>query len=303
MVTVSVIMITYNHENYIKQAIDGVLNQLCSFDVELILANDNSPDSTHEIIQTYLSRTNIPENFEVKYVKHDQNKGMMPNFIWAMEQVSGKYIALCEGDDYWTDPFKLQKQVDFLEANPDYVIHSGKAQMLVNNELKEIIGNPQMKTVFAITDFYTKNNLISCTAMFRKFQLPREYFENILFGDWMLYVILLSQKLEFLAYVSDEVFAVYRIHEGGVMQTINTKHLSDEAHLKQILAIQKVAKVEYSLNDIKNINNYSLSIFDHYIKKRNYKKCLDIFKNNYILTKNKIYLRKYLGYIRYHIFK
>ena len=125
---VSVCMITYGHEKFIEEAINGVLMQECDFVVELIIANDCSPDKTDAVIQNILC--NHPRASWIKYIKHDKNLGMMPNFIFAMQECKGKYIALCEGDDYWTDPSKLQKQVDFLEANSDYVIHSGVAQLM-----------------------------------------------------------------------------------------------------------------------------------------------------------------------------
>jgi glycosyltransferase involved in cell wall biosynthesis len=121
-ILVSVVMITYNHQNYISEAIEGVLMQECRFDIELLIADDNSPDNTESIVQSFACHPNFNR---VKYTKHKENKGMMPNFIWALEQCKGKYIALCEGDDYWTDPLKLQKQVDFLEGNEEYgLIHT-----------------------------------------------------------------------------------------------------------------------------------------------------------------------------------
>ena len=117
---VSVVTITYGHQDYILETIKGVLMQDYSGEIEFIIANDNSPDETHRVVTEFLNTNSIPPRFEIKYTKHEKNLGMMPNFIWALKQAKGKYIALCEGDDYWTDPLKLQKQVDFLEANPDY---------------------------------------------------------------------------------------------------------------------------------------------------------------------------------------
>ena len=116
--TVSVVMITYNHEAYIQQAIEGVLMQECDFKVELIIADDNSPDNTEVVVKKILSEHSKAS--WIKYTKHNANKGMNSNFIWATKQCKGKYIAICEGDDYWTDSNKLQKQVDFLEKNKDY---------------------------------------------------------------------------------------------------------------------------------------------------------------------------------------
>ena len=115
---VSVVMITYNHEKYIQQAIEGVLMQQVNFPVELIIADDASPDQTESIVNKIIAEhTN---GHWIKYTKHITNKGMNHNFLWACQQAKGKYIALCEGDDYWTDPYKLQKQLDFMEANPSF---------------------------------------------------------------------------------------------------------------------------------------------------------------------------------------
>ena len=98
--------------------------------VELIIADDNSPDATDEVVKKYFSENPAPENFEIRYTKHDTNKGMMPYFIWALEQATGEYIALCEGDDYWIDPLKLHRQVDFLEQNTDYSMVAENSKVL-----------------------------------------------------------------------------------------------------------------------------------------------------------------------------
>ena len=113
-------MITYGHEKYIREAIEGVLMQEGDFELELIVANDCSPDDTDTVLHAILKEH--PRASCVRYFKHEENKGMMPNFVFALQQATGKYIALCDGDDYWTDPYKLQKQVDFLEVNDDYIV-------------------------------------------------------------------------------------------------------------------------------------------------------------------------------------
>ena len=126
-------MITYGHENYIRDAIKGVLMQKVNFEIELIIADDNSPDNTESVVYSF---SNHPNYHWIKYAKHKENKGMMPNFIWAMEQTKGKYIALCEGDDYWIDQLKLQKQVDVLETNEDLNLITSNALFHHNkNEL------------------------------------------------------------------------------------------------------------------------------------------------------------------------
>ena len=148
---VSVCMITYGHEKYIREAIEGVLIQECDFEIELILANDCSPDRTDEIIQDIIK--NHPKGCWIKYFKHESNIGMMPNFIFAIKECEGKYIALCEGDDYWTDDYKLSKQVDFLEQNPEFSLYFHKSE----DKLGKILQNIEDKTYNAeelLTNWY-----------------------------------------------------------------------------------------------------------------------------------------------------
>lgn len=117
-VLVSISMITYQHEKYIAQAIEGVLMQKGDFDIELVIANDCSPDKTDEIVSEYIAKH--PRGNSIKYYKHQINIGALQNFVFAIQKCTGKYIAFCDGDDYWVDPLKLQKQINFLEANSDY---------------------------------------------------------------------------------------------------------------------------------------------------------------------------------------
>ena len=206
-------MITYKHEPYIIQAIDGILNQVCNFKIELILANDCSPDNTDEIVKSYLK--NQPKKNLVKYIRHSNNKGMMGNFIWALGQCQGKYTAICEGDDYWTDPLKLQKQVDFLEENEDYgLVHTNS--ITFNQRKKEFIERvngkefgkelPSRDLFFAII----KGEYIVATktAMFRKTLLNFiEISDKFKMGDTQLWLQMsLLTKFKFLS----DVTAVYR---------------------------------------------------------------------------------------------
>ncbi|MCF6185625.1 MAG: glycosyltransferase, partial [Bacteroidales bacterium] len=118
--TVSILMLTYNHEKFIAQAIESVLMQKVSFNYELIIGDDCSQDNTQKIIREYQKKH--PDI--IKPVLRTKNIGANNNFVDIFKKATGKYIALLEGDDYWTDPNKLQKQVDFLEANPEYGIVS-----------------------------------------------------------------------------------------------------------------------------------------------------------------------------------
>lgn len=114
----SVVTITYNHEHYIRRCIEGVLMQKVDFPMEFIIADDCSRDGTLVICEEY--RRRFPELIRV--VSSGSNVGVVANEQRAFLAAKGKYIATCEGDDYWTDPLKLQKQVDFLESHPDYSV-------------------------------------------------------------------------------------------------------------------------------------------------------------------------------------
>ena len=217
---VSVCMITYSHENYIREAIEGVLMQECNFEVELILANDCSPDKTDEVIQDILK--NHPKASWIKYLKHDKNIGMMPNFIFSMKQCSGDYIALCEGDDYWTDPLKLQKQVDFLEVNHECNICFHRANLLSNKGLTlHQIPSPYENLPFFYVQLLKHYNFITTASIvFRKpenFIFPK-WFEILPFGDLGLYKLVSNGKE--IACIN-EVMSVYRIHENGVFSGIS----------------------------------------------------------------------------------
>ncbi|MBO7467830.1 MAG: glycosyltransferase family 2 protein [Bacteroidaceae bacterium] len=115
---VSVITITYNHAPYIAKCIEGVLMQKVDFPMEFIIADDCSTDGTREICEKYAKKNpNL-----IRLILTEKNVGAVENEQRAFKAAKGKYIATCEGDDYWTSSFKLQKQVDFLEANPDYSV-------------------------------------------------------------------------------------------------------------------------------------------------------------------------------------
>ena len=114
----SVCLITYNHEKYIRNAIEGVLMQKVDFEWELIIADDCSTDGTQAILNEYKNK--YPDF--IKLILQEKNVGPAKNHIELITTPKSKYIALCDGDDYWTDPLKLQKQVDFLETNKDYVL-------------------------------------------------------------------------------------------------------------------------------------------------------------------------------------
>ncbi len=134
MSLVSVCMITYNHEKYIAQAIEGVLMQECDFPVQLVIGEDHSTDHTRQICEGYAGKY---PNQIILLPDPGKNLGPALNFTQTFNACNGDYIASCEGDDYWTEPQKLQKQVDFLEANKEYLF-CGHGYLTVdeNNEVR-----------------------------------------------------------------------------------------------------------------------------------------------------------------------
>ena len=117
-VIVSIVCITYNHAPFIRKALDGFLMQKTDFPFEIILAEDCSTDGTRAICEEYASM--YPD--KINYIYRDHNVGYNENEYEAMCAANGQYVAYCEGDDYWTDPLKLQKQIDFLESHSDYSV-------------------------------------------------------------------------------------------------------------------------------------------------------------------------------------
>lgn len=209
---ISVEMITFKQELYIQEAVEGVLMQQTDFDFELIIADDCSPDSTAEIIETIIK--NHPKGNIIKYFRHKENIGMQANSTFAYNKCRGTYVALCEGDDYWTDPLKLQKQVDFLEANPDYVLcfHSvnilKKDGTIVEDFITKVPENYETLETLARLGNYIHTPSVVFRNIIKEF--PFE-FELSPIGDYFLYMMLAKEgKLKYI----EEDMAVYRYGVG-----------------------------------------------------------------------------------------
>jgi glycosyltransferase involved in cell wall biosynthesis len=259
MSLVSIMMITYNHELYIKDAILGVLNQETKFEYELIIANDCSTDKTEEVIEAILSTH--PKASLIKYTKHLQNKGMVLNFKWALEQCKGDYIALCEGDDYWTDPLKLQKQFDFLTRNDEFVMCFHKVHILKTNGLivPDFITTLPPNFQNRITLLKNRNYIHTCSVMFKnlKINLP-DILELTPEVDYLFYIILTQYgKIGYL----ESSMSIYR-HDVGILSR------SKGNYFKNIMLVNLIAlkltnnKVEYKILLDKNID-FVLNNFAH----------------------------------------
>jgi len=208
----TICMITYNHALYISQAIESIISQETNFKYELVIADDCSTDTTRDICIEYKKK--YPE--KIRLVLPEKNLGMMQNFINTLSFCKGKYIALCEGDDYWTDPSKLQKQVDFLEANPDFAICFHNMQIIYEGvEGENRISNPMQKEVTTIYDLANGNYIYTASCVFRNGLIPQlpDWFAKSPVGDYPLHLLNAQYgKIKFFK----EVMGVYRINPTSI---------------------------------------------------------------------------------------
>lgn len=235
-IIVSVVIATYNHEKYIQQAIEGVLKQKTNFRIEILINDDFSTDNTTSLIRAH--EVNYPNLFVVFYQKENlYSKGVKPWFDILFPASRGKYIALCEGDDYWTDPYKLQKQVDLLETNPHLSGTYTDTLVLRENQLSP--WRESLKPITTIKDvislwapFHTSSFLYRSSC----FTLNDPHlFSGISSGDMLLFTLIAATGD--LAKVDCQP-TVYRKHEGGI--TNHTSNLSYSLHLNRILLWEKV---------------------------------------------------------------
>lgn len=216
---VSICCVTYNHEPYIKACLDSFLIQKCNFKYEILIHDDASTDNTQEIIKIYQEK--YPEIIKpILQVENQRSKlggGINPRFNYPRAQ--GKYIALCEGDDYWTDPLKLQKQVDFLESNPSYSFVSGNTIIKKNSKETPLTQNFNL---IQFEDMLEGNKLgtNTCTLCFRKDSLPNDCLAIISkapYGDWATTLLLLKQGN---GHFLQDILGVYRLHDKGIWSSL-----------------------------------------------------------------------------------
>jgi glycosyltransferase involved in cell wall biosynthesis len=233
---VSVAMITYLHEHLIEEAILGVLMQECNFEVELIVADDRSPDNTKAVVDRI--KETHPNGSWIKYTRHETNMGVAANFAWSMLAGNGKYVAICEGDDYWTDPQKLQKQVDFLEQNPDYTLSCHNVdQVDRNGKSIKIIErlDPQINLALVLKEgWFIRTSSILFNARVLENGFP-DFFYEAYSTDYILHVLILKYGD---GYYLPETMSAYRRHEGGVSQ--NDTKLQLERWIKKIQLLDKL---------------------------------------------------------------
>jgi glycosyltransferase involved in cell wall biosynthesis len=314
---VSVVVPTYQHAAFIRQCLDSILMQKTNFNFEIILGEDESIDGTRDICIEYSNkypdkiRLFLRSRKDVIFI-NGRATGRY-NFINCLKEANGKYIALCEGDDYWTDPLKLQKQVDFLEANEDFSICFHNANIVDNNNqfIKLFHQNP-VKEITDFMDLISENWYIPTASMvFKRSSIDKlpHWFTEVFNGDYALQLILTSegQKIGYLA----DIMGAYRIHGGGISNSLKTPVDRNNFLIAIFKNIRLYANHKYqkNVNDrisslyllkIYNSKKYSLSFFKafyYYIKFKKTFTCSEvsnIFRNIVLPAKlcEKLFVKK-----------
>ena len=276
---VSISCITYNHVNYIQECIDGFLSQRTDFNFEILIHDDASDDGTAEIIKRYENK--YSDIIKPIYQTINQYSiGNRPVNKLNFDRAKGKYIAVCEGDDYWTDQYKLQKQVDFLEANEEFsgCFHKSFTINETDKKPKLVPFREYKKQIFTFEDTLSKKVLFHTSSfVFRAHYCVYEKgYKNIHSGDMALFsTIAKSGKL----YLEDEFMSVYRINENGVTRNVN----NNEYHQNRIILmdyLMKISEKKY-FDSITKLKNYHISNLNVNQKKSKY----NVFDHNHFYMK------------------
>ncbi|MFV5686297.1 glycosyltransferase [Flavobacterium sp. GB2R13] len=211
-ITVSVFILTYNQEQFIAQTIESILMQKTNFSFQLVIGEDCSTDATRVICEKYA----IDYGDKIKLLpSQGKNIGLIANYIRTIKACDGNYIAICDGDDYWIDEHKLQKQVDFLESNPEYSIVHTAVKMEYPNGDCEFFYNDNCLKLNDFNSLIHFNFIVSVTVLFRNIQsiepLPL-WVIKYPYGDWSTYLWTIRKGGK-IHYIPD-VTAVYRKNIG-----------------------------------------------------------------------------------------
>jgi glycosyltransferase involved in cell wall biosynthesis len=213
---VDICILTYNHERFIQEAIESVLAQKTAFPYRVNIGDDCSGDKTQEIIRKYAGRYSD----QIRTVLLEEHRGIIHRNRLGMELLklcTGTYVALLDGDDYWTDPTKLQKQVNFMDEHSDCAVCFHKVLVFYEDgSQKSYVFCPVGKKKSWVLEDLLKGNFIpTCSVMFRRGLFDRfpDWFYTVEIGDWPLHI--LNAQYGSICYI-DETMAAYRVHSGGI---------------------------------------------------------------------------------------
>ena len=216
---ISVAVITYNHEHFIGRALASILEQRVNFQYEIVIGDDCSTDGTRAVLESFRHR--YPDR--IKLLLREQNMGGLRNIESTIATCRGQYLAMLEGDDYWIDANKLQKQADFLDTHPDWAMCCHRARFetgLGETEAEAFVYPAVSAGPYTLEDLLRQNLVMTCSAVIRRdlmVPLPSS-FSAIKAGDWPRYVLVSRHgKIELM----NDVMAIYRVHPGGAWSSLS----------------------------------------------------------------------------------
>lgn len=266
--TVSVCCITYNHSKFIGQALESFLNQNTSFSYEILVYDDASNDGTRDILKEY--ELKYPQIIRVFYSSENQySQGVrLLNLRYNLPRARGKYIATCDGDDFWTDPLKLQKQVDFLESNPEVVMCFHGFDRLENDKSTDSkLYNHLHHSPFTIFEQkeFLQLHVQFLTIMFRQ-NVKFPMISSEINGD--VFVLTHLSEVGKCAYLNFNG-AVYRYHQNGVFRKMSRiGQINSSIKTRKIISDQVKPRTRKFL--YKRISSFYKSLFKESIRVKNY---------------------------------
>lgn len=278
---VAIHCIAYNHEPYIRDALEGFVMQRTDFPFVAIVHDDVSTDRTADIIREYADR--YPEIIKPIFETENQYSkggGALGRVMQqAIDATGARYVAYCEGDDYWTDPLKLQKQVDFLEANPEYsMCFHNAVEHWEDGSVADHLFAPLENRDYDYREMGAGWNVPTASAVVRKKILDSELYKraisckDFIYGDILIWLT----AVEFgKIYCTGETMSVYRRHEGSAT------FIKSPNRVKQIIthcqALPIVFGDKYKFSAIDSTVNLALGKCLASIKSRDYKSFCDYF--------------------------
>ncbi len=266
---VDILMPTYNHEKFISEAIQSVVKQECTFAYRLIIGDDHSNDGTNKICKDFAEK--LPE--KICLISQKNNIGMAANYKFLFQTSKAKYVAILEGDDYWTDMHKLQKQVDILENNSDIgLVHTNYYSLYENEQKKKghLFETIEQNSGNVIGPTHTATiNINPLTSCFRA-DLAKQYvdFDFIISNKLLTVDVFLWAEIcrrSQVAYI-DQVTGVYRVHSAAITGNRNIEAIEKFSKTSHKLVNYLMDKYEASKDVRDNFNSeLKFNLIYHYL--------------------------------------
>lgn len=256
-IMVSIECTSYNHEDFIAEALDSMLMQRTDFAYEILIHDDASTDRTAEIIRSYEQK--YPEIIKPIYQTENQYSKDVLVELFNLERAKGKYMAVCEGDDYWTDPYKLQKQVDYMEAHPEcsMCVHAAERVSAVTKKTVSSIRPSHKDKIYSVEEVIEGGGELFATnsILYSLEKIPEmpEYYLNATIGD---YPLVICGALNGTLYYMDQNMAAYRVEVKGSWTNMQVSDVAKkQKHLQEVAAM------------LDEINAYTNFKYDHVISR------------------------------------